>query len=111
MTPVTRLEEVRQKLPAAVGLATELICDNPAQFAIIASGSFCVARIFGHLVRPRTPLQALLTATAAWATCRVLLAEASSRGLLVIKVRDLDGNLVPVGELGLKESGNADPAS
>lgn len=109
MTAVARMDEVRQKLPEVTARVVEVLADNPAQCGLIISGSFCVARIYGHLVRPRTPIQILMTTAMAYATSMYLVKEARRRGLLVIRVRDENGCLVPVDEL--ERAINADTAS
>jgi hypothetical protein len=94
--PVAFLERARRQVPAVAGVVAGLVVDNPAQFAIIASGSYVVTRTLGNLVRPRTPLQALMTATVAYGVSWWLLGEARRRGVLVFKVRDAHGCLVPL---------------
>lgn len=94
-----RLEEARRQLPATVGAAAGIIADNPAQFAVIASGSYVVTRGLGRLVRPHTIGGALAVSVASYAACWWLLIEARRRGVLEFNVRDpATGELVTLAE-------------
>lgn len=96
MTAIARIEELRDEAPEAIGRVARVILDNPGQFAIIASGSYCVARAVGTMVRPRTLPQALMAGTAAWAASWWLLSEARRRGLITFYGRDAHGCRVPL---------------
>jgi hypothetical protein len=110
-----RLEELRRRTPDIAGGVVGAVIDNPAQFALVASGSYVVTRALGRLVRPTGPASALMTATASYALCWWLLAEARRRGLIVFRVRHpVTGELVTLAELGAGpcpcgECGSADP--
>lgn len=100
MSALEVLEEVRRRIPATVGATAGIIADNPAQFAVIASGSYVVTRGLGRLVRPYTIGGALMVGVASYAACSWLLAEAQRRGVLEFKVRDpVTGELVTTAEL------------
>ena len=95
------LEEMRRRLPAVAGAAVGLVADNPAQFALVVSGSYVVTRGLGRLVRPTTLGGALMTATVSYAACWWLFGEAQRRGVLTFRVRHpVTGELVTLAELG-----------
>lgn len=100
MSPLEVLEEARRRIPATVGAAAGIIADNPAQFAVIVSGSYVVTRGLGRLVRPYTLGGVLMVGVTSYAACWWLLAEAQRRGVLEFKVRDpVTGELVTTAEL------------
>jgi hypothetical protein len=114
VSTLERLEEARRQAPAVAGALVGIVVDNPAQCALIASGSYVVTRGLGRLVRPSTFTGVLMTATASYALCWWLTAEARRRGLLTFRVRDpATGELVTLAELGLESCGcgrcGADP--
>jgi len=110
-----RLEELRRRTPDIAGGLVCAVVDNPAQFALVASGSFVITRAIGRLVRPTGLASGLMTATASYALCTWLLAEARRRGLITFRVRHpVTGELVTLAELGAGpcpcgECGSADP--
>ena len=95
-TFIERIEEARAVLPKAVARMTQLVVDNPAQFAFAAAGSMVFAKILVNLVKPRTPLEALAVLVVAECATPFLLKGAIDRGYLKFRVRDADGNLVPL---------------
>lgn len=96
MSEVSRLEEFRQLAPIAACEFTQLVVDNPAQFALITAGSVVAMRAAVNIVRPRTPLQGLALMVVLQAGLPVLARTAMDRGWLRFRVRDADGNLVPL---------------
>jgi hypothetical protein len=96
VSALERLEQVRTDLPAVAGTVVGLVADNPAQFAMILSGSYVVTRGLARMVRPSSLGGILLTATASYGVCLWMLGEARRRGVLTFKTRDASGQLVPL---------------
>lgn len=106
MTLPSRLEELRTRAPAIAGAVVQVVADNPAQLALVASGAYVVTRGLGRLVRPNSMGGAIMTAVASYALCGWLVGEAQRRGVLVFRVRDpVTGELVTLAELGAAPSG------
>lgn len=105
-----QLEEARRRIPAVAGGVVGLVLDNPAQFAVVLSGSYVVTRGLGRLVRPHTLGGVLMTSVTSYAVCWWLVGEAQRRGVLEFRARDAHGCLVPIGELAeLEERDGAAP--
>ena len=98
------LEEVRRNLPVAASRMTQLVVDNPGQFALLVAGTIVTARAAQNLVRPRTAVQALALAVILQVGMPALAMQAVRRGWVTIRIRDEDGNLVPL--LSLLEPGS-----
>jgi hypothetical protein len=94
--PAGRLEQLRQGLPDAAAAVTQVIVDNPGQFALIAAGALVAMRAAANIIRPRTPLEALALMVVLQVALPPLAMHAVSRGWLKLKVRDADGCLVPL---------------
>lgn len=110
MNGAERLEDLRRDAPAAAAALVGCVADNPAQFAVVLSGSYVITRGLGRLVRPNTVGGALMTATASYALCWFLLGQARRRGVLEFKTRDpFTGELVTSAEFDrrLAESAGA----
>lgn len=100
MTALERLQEIRRHAPDVAGGLVGCVVDNPAQFAMVASGSYVITRGLSRLVRPNTLGGALMTAAASYGLCMYLMGEARRRGVLVFRVRDpITGDLVTTEEL------------
>ena len=91
-----RIEEARAVLPKAMATMTQLVVDNPAQFAFVAAGAMVTGKILVNLVKPRTPLEALAVLIVAECATPFLLKAAIDHGYLKFRIRDPDGNLVPL---------------
>lgn len=94
-----RLEEARKRAPAVAGALVGLVVDNPAQFAVVVSGSYVVTRMMARAVRPYGTAGVLMTAAASYGVCWWLLGEARRRGVLEFRVRGPHGELVTLAEL------------
>lgn len=100
-----RLEELRRTAPDVAGGLVGLVVDNPAQFAMVASGAYVVTRALGRIVRPYGFAGCMMTAAASYGMCWWLLAEARRRGVLVFRVRHpVTGELLTVEELAEHEA-------
>lgn len=100
MSALERLEELRRTAPDAAGGLVGLLVDNPAQFAMVASGAYVIGRGMARIVRPYGLAGIMMTAAASYGVCWWLLGEARRRGVLVFRVRDpITGELVTVEEL------------
>jgi hypothetical protein len=92
--PVTK--SVTEALPEAVQRVTQVLVDNPGQFALIAAGTLVAARAAMNIVRPRTPLQALALFVVLEVGLPKAVMLAAEKGWLTFRVRDEDGQLVPL---------------
>jgi hypothetical protein len=93
---LARVEEFRQNLPATMERVTQLVVDNPGQFALLVAGDIVLTRVVMNLVRPRTAAEGLAVMVVLAAGLPLLAGHAVSRGWLRFRVRDEDGNLVPL---------------
>ena len=105
-----RLEDFRRDVPGAAGVLVGLVVDNPAQFAMVASGAYVVTRALARVVRPYGVAGYMMTAAASYGVCWWLLGEARRRGVLVFRVRDSDGELVTLDELAEREAARGEAA-
>lgn len=94
-----RLEATRKRAPELAGGLVALVVDNPAQFAVVVSGSYVVTRMMARAVRPYGPVGVLMTAAASYGVCWWLMSEARRRGILEFRVRGPHGELVTLAEL------------
>lgn len=94
-----RLEEARKRAPALAGGLVGLVVDNPAQFAVVVSGSYVITRMMVRAVRPYGPAGVFMTAAASYAVCLWLMSEGRRRGILEFRVRGPHGELVTLAEL------------
>lgn len=93
---ITRLEQLREDLPEAAANITQLVVDNPAQFALMTAGTIVIARAAFNIVRPRTLLEALALAVVLQIGLPQAALAAIDHGWLKFKVRDAHGCLVPM---------------
>lgn len=91
-----RLEQGRRQVPRVIGDMAQIVVDNPGQFVLVGSGVVVFTKVMANAMRPRTPLQALALFVVCHAGSMVLLRKAMEAGLLRFRVRDEDGNLVPL---------------
>lgn len=90
------IDRAAQQLPGAMATFTQLLVDNPAQFALVASGSFVITRAAVSIVRPRTPAQALALFVFLQLAMPKLAMAAVDKGWITFRVRDAEGCLVPL---------------
>jgi hypothetical protein len=92
----TRIAAAAQRLPGIAKNFTQVVVDNPGQFAMVAAGTIVLTRAAVNLVRPRGPLEALaLMVFLQLAIPRAAMA-AVDRGWITFRVRTPDGRLVPL---------------
>ena len=100
MSIADQLDGIRKRAPEIAADLAAVVVDNPAQFAMIASGAYVVTRGLARVVRPYGAPGILATSLASWGVCWWLLGEARRRGVLTFYVRDpLTGDRITVGEL------------
>jgi hypothetical protein len=92
----SRIEQLRVQVPVLAEKLTQLVVDNPAQFALLFAGGIVLGRVAGRMVRPRTALEGLALMTVLQAGVPLLATQAIERGWIRFKVRDEDGQLVPL---------------
>ena len=107
MSTLEKLDETREKLPEAIGEIARIVIDNPVQFAAIGAGSWVTASILMNLVKPRGIVGCASTGFIAYLASLFIMTEAKKRGLLVIRVRDENGCLVPLKDLTAKLASDA----
>lgn len=88
--------ELRQSLPAKVARVTELAVDNPGPLVLLVAGDIVLTRTVMNLVRPRTPLEGLAVMVVLMAGLPALAGHAISRGWIRLRIRDENGNLIPL---------------
>lgn len=103
----SRLEKYRREIPQGVKDVTQVVVDNPGQFALLLAGSVVIGRAAANIVRPRTALEALALMVVLQVGIPVLAAKAIGQGWIRLRVRDADGCLVP---LAVRDDPGADPA-
>lgn len=91
-----RADQIRHELPFMVAKVVEVVVDNPAQMALILAGGVVIGRAAANIVRPRTPLQALALMVVLQVGTPLLMSEAVKRGWIKFRVRDENGDLVPL---------------
>lgn len=90
------VEMFRQAAPEIVSRMTQLVVDNPGQFALIIAGSMVATRAAMNIVRPRNAAEALALMVVLQVGLPVFGLHAIRKGWLKFKVRDEDGCLVPL---------------
>jgi hypothetical protein len=91
-----RIEQLREQLPGTVAKVTQVVVDNPGQFALITAGTVVLYRAALNLVRPRTPLEAAALLVVLQIGLPKLAMAAVDRGWLTFRIRDADGRLIPL---------------
>jgi hypothetical protein len=91
-----RAEAMRKVLPGTVAGMTQVVIDNPGQFALVMAGGMVAARAAFNLVKPKTPLECLALAVVLQVGLPMLAMKSVERGWLKFRTRDADGNLVPL---------------
>lgn len=109
MTQLSRLEQVRDRLPGAAAQLTQFVVDNPGQMVMIGAGTIVLTRAAFNLVRPRTALEALALFTLLQISLPHLAMLGIEKGWLNFKLRDPAGCLVPL-RLGLSDATDTAPA-
>jgi hypothetical protein len=87
----SRVEQLRVQVPALAEKITQLVVDNPAQFALLMAGGIVLGRAAVNIVRPRTGLEALALAAVLQAGVPLLASQVLERGWIRLRVRDEDG--------------------
>lgn len=95
MAENSRVEQLRVQVPVLAEKLTQLVVDNPAQFALLMAGGIVLGRAAANIVRPRTVLEALALMAVLQAGVPLLASQALERGWIRLRVRDEDGQLVP----------------
>jgi hypothetical protein len=90
-----KLERFRDRLPEAIGKAAQAIADNPVQFGLLLSGVIVAGAAARNIVKPKTlaeviALEVLLNAAFPYAASQLL-----ERGVLKLRIRDENNELVP----------------
>lgn len=91
-----RAERLRVAMPRAAATATELIIDNPLPFGLVAAGSIVLGRAGANIVRPRNVLEAVALWVVLDFAAFLLIRKGMDSGLLQFRIRDEDGQLVPL---------------
>lgn len=92
----TKLEQLRENLPDVVGLAARLIVDNPQQMLAVACGSYVMTSALVNLVKPRGTAGFVACGIVSYGISTALTGELIRRGVLRFRVRDEEGQLVPL---------------
>lgn len=90
------LEQLRQRVPDVVGAMTQIVVDNPGQIALITAGSMVAAKMALNLMKPRTPAEAIALFVVLQVALPRLAWAAVEKGWLTFRIRDEDGNLIPL---------------
>lgn len=90
------LDRLRRELPGRAAAAVTVIADNPVQFGVLIAADIVACQLAVNLVRPRTPLQALALMVVLVAGLPAAAEQAIVRGWIPLRVRDKNGNLVPL---------------
>lgn len=90
------VELARQHAPMAAAAITQLAVDNPGQMIVAAAGTVVLAKVLVNAVRPRTLLEGLATIVVADVAAMLLARKALDKGLIRLRIRDADGQLVPL---------------
>lgn len=85
-----------QRLPGAVGGITQVIVDNPGQFALVTAASIVLTRAAVNLVRPRTAIEGLALLVLLQLLLPRLATAAVEHGWITFRIRTPDGRLVPL---------------
>lgn len=96
MTELTRIERLRESAPRTAAGITQVIVDNPGQFALVTAGAIVITRAALRIVHPRTPLEALALFVVLQVGLPHLAMLGVEKGWLTFKVRTSDGQLVPL---------------
>jgi len=90
-----KVEQFRDRLPAVVGKAAQVIADNPVQFGLMLCGGIVAGAAARNIVKPKTiaeaiALEVLLQAAVPYAVSWLL-----DSGVLKMRIRDENNELVP----------------
>ena len=105
------VEGLAEQLPAAMQAATQVVLDNPGQFALITAGAIVLTRAAANIVRPRTAVEAFALLIVLQVGLPKLIMAAAERGWIRFYVRDEEGRRVPMimGRAGEPTAAAADP--
>lgn len=106
----SRLENYRRQIPEAAAEVTQVIVDNPGQFALMVAGMVVLSKAAKNIVRPRNAVEALALAVVLQVGLPMLAGEAVRRGWLKLRVRDEHGYLIPLETRETAHDPGADPA-
>lgn len=93
-----RLESAREQLPELVGAAARVVVDNPGPIALAMCGSYVLTSAVINVVKPRSIFGMFACGVFSYALGTSITAEMVKRGMLRLRVRDAEGNLVDVGD-------------
>jgi len=95
--PVSKqIDAIREKFPEALYGVAQAVADNPGQVVLFTAGAIVGARMMANLVQPRNSVQAVATLVVITALGAMLTEQGVKRGVIKVRVRDADGNLVPL---------------
>lgn len=90
------LDRTVQKLPGTAAALTQVVIDNPGQFALITAGTIVAARAAFNIVQPRGPLEVLALFGLLQFALPQLVMAAAEKGLITFYVRDREGCKIPL---------------
>jgi hypothetical protein len=91
-----RIERLQRELPEVAAKVVQAVVDNPAQFALLGAGTIVATRAAMNIMRPRSAFEALALMVVLQIGLPKLALMAVERGWITFRVRDIDGNLVPL---------------
>jgi hypothetical protein len=90
----SRWQEIRDQVPEATGAVAGVIVDNPASMLFIACGSYVIGSVLINAVKPRGLPGILACGLMSYGISTVTAAELIRRGILPMRVRGQDGELI-----------------
>ena len=92
----SRLENYRREIPEVVGKLAQVVVDNPGPMVLVTAGSMVAAKMALNLVKPRTMGEAIALCIVLQVALPKLAWAAVEKGWITFRVRDEDGNLIPL---------------
>lgn len=92
----SRIENYRREIPKTVTAMTQVVVDNPGQFALMTAGAFVIGSAARNIVKPKSAVEALALAVVLQVGLPALAVRAAERGWIKLRVRDQHGCLIPL---------------
>lgn len=90
---MSKLGRIREELPGLAHDVTQIVADNPGQFALIIAGTIVASRAAQNIVRPQTFVEAAALMLVLNAGLAAAAAKLIKSGVLQFQVRSEDGTL------------------
>jgi hypothetical protein len=91
-----RATQLRKELPNVISAAAAVVVDNPAPVALSLASGVVLGKVLMNLAKPRGLIEVAAVVLVTQAATAYLMNRGLQDGWLALKVRDSEGNLVPL---------------